>query len=88
MLVVVVCRIIEQIAGAHPDQMMRCAELLSSEVTADFVDLNLGCPLDLICDQGERVTARQAGRTRSAGAQADELLGCMCCYGWQGWARA
>jgi hypothetical protein len=35
--------------------MMRCAELFSNEVKVDFVDLNLGCPLDLICDQGRSV---------------------------------
>lgn len=51
----IVFECLNQLAGAHADQMMRCAELFSNEVKVDFVDLNLGCPLDLICDQGRSV---------------------------------
>lgn len=41
-----------QIAGAHPDQFTRVAEVIDNHVTCDFVDLNLGCPLDLLCQKG------------------------------------
>ena len=41
-----------QIAGAHADQMARVAELLEAECELDFVDVNLGCPLDAICAKG------------------------------------
>lgn len=41
-----------QIAAGFPDQATRCCEVLEKHVSMDFVDLNLGCPLDLICDKG------------------------------------
>ena len=41
-----------QIAGGHPDQCTRAAELIEKFTTCDFLDLNLGCPLDLICQKG------------------------------------
>ncbi|GAB5036802.1 trna-dihydrouridine synthase [Nannochloropsis oceanica] len=41
-----------QLAGAHPDMMTRTTELLVREgIKADFIDLNLGCPLDLVNNQ-------------------------------------
>lgn len=41
-----------QLAGGFPDQLIRCAELLEAECSVDFVDINCGCPLDLVCDKG------------------------------------
>ena len=41
-----------QIAAAHPDQFTRVSELIELFAEPDFVDLNLGCPLDLICHKG------------------------------------
>jgi tRNA-dihydrouridine synthase 3 len=41
-----------QIAAAYPDMYTRCAEVIESEMTVDFMDLNLGCPLDLVCNKG------------------------------------
>jgi tRNA-dihydrouridine synthase 3 len=41
-----------QIAAAHPDQFSRVAELIENHTNVDFVDLNLGCPLDLVCSKG------------------------------------
>jgi len=41
-----------QIAAAHPDQFTRVSELVEEFVQPDFVDLNLGCPLDLLCNKG------------------------------------
>lgn len=38
--------------GPQPDQMHRFASVLEHEVTADFVDLNCGCPIDVICNRG------------------------------------
>ena len=31
--------------------MTKCAELLQNEVPIDFVDINLGCPIDLVFKQ-------------------------------------
>ena len=44
-----------QLCGGFPDALSRTCELLTSpeaSVTCDFVDLNAGCPIDLVCDKG------------------------------------
>ncbi|KAL6077401.1 tRNA-dihydrouridine(47) synthase [NAD(P)(+)]-like protein [Balamuthia mandrillaris] len=41
-----------QIAGAHPHEMTRCAEVLANEMELDFIDINAGCPIDLIVNKG------------------------------------
>ena len=41
-----------QVAGAHPEDMGRLAELVQNELTVDFVDVNMGCPIDLVCQRG------------------------------------
>jgi len=42
-----------QIASGHADQYTRIAEVLANEsLDIDFVDMNLGCPIDLICGKG------------------------------------
>lgn len=39
-----------QVAGAFPDSMARCAQLLSETCDIDFIDINVGCPIDMIFD--------------------------------------
>jgi tRNA-dihydrouridine synthase 3 len=41
-----------QLAGGYPDQFTKVAQLLNQHVTVDFVDLNMGCPLDMLCNKG------------------------------------
>lgn len=41
-----------QLEGAFPDTMTKCAELLSETIEVDFVDINVGCPIDLIYNKG------------------------------------
>lgn len=41
-----------QICGGHPDTMMRCVEMLTNECQVDFVDVNLGCPIELVFNRG------------------------------------
>lgn len=41
-----------QLAAGYPDLFVRACELIESHATVDFVDMNLGCPLDLICNKG------------------------------------
>ncbi|XP_076327975.1 LOW QUALITY PROTEIN: tRNA-dihydrouridine(47) synthase [NAD(P)(+)]-like [Tachypleus tridentatus] len=41
-----------QICGAHVDIMTRCAQMLTENVDVDFVDINMGCPLDLVYQKG------------------------------------
>ncbi|PIK35899.1 tRNA-dihydrouridine synthase 3-like [Apostichopus japonicus] len=37
-----------QLCGGFPDTMTKCAELLSSRLDIDFIDVNVGCPIDLV----------------------------------------
>ena len=41
-----------QICGANPHVMTKCAEFLSNEANVDFIDINLGCPIDQIYQKG------------------------------------
>jgi len=41
-----------QVCGGFPDLMSRCAELLDNEVRCDFIDVNMGCPIDGVCAKG------------------------------------
>ena len=42
-----------QLAAGYPDIFTRTMELVErEEIQADFVDLNLGCPIDLVCQKG------------------------------------
>ncbi|NXG43159.1 DUS3L synthase, partial [Psilopogon haemacephalus] len=41
-----------QLEGAFPDTMTKCAELLNQTIEVDFVDINVGCPIDLIYKKG------------------------------------
>lgn len=40
-----------QLCGSFPDSMSKCAELLQNDVPVDFVDINIGCPIDLVFKQ-------------------------------------
>ncbi|TDH68950.1 hypothetical protein CCR75_000331 [Bremia lactucae] len=41
-----------QIAGSFSDQIARVCELLARETDIDFVDINMGCPIDIVCRAG------------------------------------
>ena len=41
-----------QIAGGYADSVTRAAELISREMDVDFIDVNMGCPIDLLCNKG------------------------------------
>lgn len=41
-----------QIAGSHVDQCTNVVELLNKHSQVDFIDLNVGCPVDMMCQQG------------------------------------
>ncbi|KAM4884068.1 tRNA-dihydrouridine(47) synthase [NAD(P)(+)]-like [Sylvia borin] len=41
-----------QLEGAFPDTMTKCAELLNRTIDMDFVDINVGCPIDLVYKKG------------------------------------
>ncbi|CAG8650207.1 16855_t:CDS:10, partial [Cetraspora pellucida] len=41
-----------QICGCKAQHMVKCAEILSNEIGVDFIDVNLGCPIDLVYNKG------------------------------------
>lgn len=41
-----------QLEGCFPDTMTRCAELINNNIEVDFVDINSGCPIDLVYKKG------------------------------------
>ncbi|XP_034016503.1 tRNA-dihydrouridine(47) synthase [NAD(P)(+)]-like isoform X2 [Thalassophryne amazonica] len=41
-----------QVEGCFPDTMTRCAELINNNTDVDFVDINAGCPIDLVYQKG------------------------------------
>ena len=40
-----------QICGGYPDALAHCAQLIEEHATVDFVDINMGCPIDIICNR-------------------------------------
>lgn len=41
-----------QICGAYPDTVARAMELIDQECTVDFIDINMGCPIDIVVEKG------------------------------------
>ncbi|XP_075995675.1 tRNA-dihydrouridine(47) synthase [NAD(P)(+)]-like [Genypterus blacodes] len=41
-----------QVEGCFPDTMTKCAELINDNTDVDFVDINSGCPIDLVYKKG------------------------------------
>ncbi|KAL3694895.1 hypothetical protein R1sor_008546 [Riccia sorocarpa] len=41
-----------QICGGFPDHVARTAELIERECEVDFIDVNIGCPIDLVVNSG------------------------------------
>ena len=41
-----------QVAGCYGDQMARTAEVLRASCDVDFIDVNCGCPIDIVTSKG------------------------------------
>ncbi|XP_038973378.1 tRNA-dihydrouridine(47) synthase [NAD(P)(+)]-like isoform X2 [Phoenix dactylifera] len=41
-----------QICGAYPDTIARAVELIDRECLVDFIDINMGCPIDIVVNKG------------------------------------
>ncbi|GAV60275.1 Dus domain-containing protein [Cephalotus follicularis] len=41
-----------QICGAYPDTVARAVELIDQQCTVDFIDINMGCPIDIVVNKG------------------------------------
>jgi tRNA-dihydrouridine synthase 3 len=68
-----------QIAGGYPETMAQCCELVSDYCDVDFIDLNLGCPIDVVCNKGagSALLQRQA-RLRRIVQCSSEVLKDRC----------
>ena len=70
-----------QICGGYPDAVSRCAQLIDDEFaskgTIDFVDINMGCPIDLICNKGAgSMLLQKPERMELIARSASPLLSC------------
>ncbi|CAN0907744.1 tRNA-dihydrouridine(47) synthase [NAD(P)(+)]-like [Linum grandiflorum] len=41
-----------QICGAYPDTVARTVELIEQQCKVDFIDINMGCPIDVVVSKG------------------------------------
>ncbi|KAL5985898.1 hypothetical protein ACLOJK_027888 [Asimina triloba] len=41
-----------QICGPYPDTVARTVELINNECSVDFIDINMGCPIDVVVNKG------------------------------------
>lgn len=41
-----------QLAGGYSDSLSSCAECVANEMDVDFIDINCGCPIDLLVNKG------------------------------------
>jgi len=69
-----------QVAASHADQYTRVDEVLANEsgVEVDFVNLNLGCPIDLVCEKG--AGASLLLRDRKLRGSPEGMLGMLDCH--------
>lgn len=71
-----------QLEGAFPDTMTKCAELLNRTIDVDFVDINVGCPIDLVY---KKVMALEPG---AGVAQAWDSALAALCLGFPIWTQS
>ncbi|KAM7264073.1 hypothetical protein ACFE04_001756 [Oxalis oulophora] len=41
-----------QICGSYPDTIARVVEMIDQECSVDFIDINMGCPIDIVVNKG------------------------------------
>jgi len=41
-----------QLAGNGAESLGKAAQLVSDQLSVDFVDINMGCPIDVVCNKG------------------------------------
>jgi len=77
-----------QLCGGYPDAVARACQLLGETVDFDFLDLNCGCPIDLVCDKGAgaallRYPARMEKLCRAASGLLGVPLTLKTRTGWE-----
>jgi len=71
--ILIFCESLQQLCGGFPDTMARCAELISTHTSVDFVDINVGCPIDVIFKMVGAVSLCHASQSLLI------ILGCWQC---------
>ena len=57
--------------------MARCCEVLENSCDIDFVDINMGCPIDLVCNKGAgSAMLLRPGRMRQCVEASSRVLSC------------
>jgi tRNA-dihydrouridine synthase 3 len=46
-----------QLCGNNPYVMTRCAQMLEEKTHIDFIDVNLGCPIELVYQQVQKAVS-------------------------------
>ncbi len=46
-----------QLCSGYADTLARCAQLVEDTCSVDFVDINFGCPIDIVCGSVDAVDA-------------------------------
>ena len=41
-----------QLAGSGAENLGKAAQLIEEHMHVDFVDINMGCPIDVVCNKG------------------------------------
>ncbi|KAI9597463.1 hypothetical protein BDF19DRAFT_435174 [Syncephalis fuscata] len=66
-----------QVCGNRPDPLIRLAEVIESELDVDFVDINLGCPMEMVYKQGAGSGLMEsAGKLGRIVRGMDQVLSC------------
>jgi tRNA-dihydrouridine synthase 3 len=66
-----------QVCGSFPDTMAQCAELIDTNCHVDFIDINVGCPIDVIVNKGcGSALMQRKGRFESIVRGMNEVIGC------------
>ena len=66
-----------QVCGGYADTMARCAQLIEDSCQVSFVDINFGCPIDLVCRWGAAVLAV---RNPPGGSERERECVCVCAF--------
>ena len=66
-----------QLAGNQAQPMGRVAQLIDERVDVDFVDINMGCPIDSVCNRGMGASfALRPGRVQAVVRTMSSVLSC------------
>ncbi|KAL1520509.1 hypothetical protein AB1Y20_022088 [Prymnesium parvum] len=66
-----------QLAGSNADVMGRAAQVIDEQMSVDFIDINMGCPIDVVCNRGcGSSLAQRPGRVQSIVRTMSSVLSC------------